>query len=102
MGRGTGGSSCNSQGIQEPGEWLHVQGELWPRAQVGEAGWGDSTPLLLVGQGPLLWTGHTLVLPPLPPCLGLLPYSLAFLLFWFNKTVWSLAARGWGRCQATP
>ena len=34
------------------------------------------------------------VLPPLPLCLGLLPQSLAFLLFWFNKTKsGALAAR---------
>ena len=34
------------------------------------------------------------VFSPLPPCLGLLPQSLAFLLFWFNKTKsGALAAR---------
>lgn len=53
----------------------------------GNVGKG-SKPQLLVGQGPFLWTGHSPVLPPFPPCLGLLPQSLAFLLFWFNKTVW--------------
>lgn len=71
----------NSQGIESLGNGS-VRREVlrWARG-VGKA--VASTPL---GKGPFLWTGHTLVLPPLPPGLGLLPYSLAFLLFWFNKT----------------
>lgn len=38
----------------------------------GDMGKG-SKPQLLAGQGPFLWTGHGPILPPLPPCLGLLP-----------------------------
>lgn len=55
---------------------------------------------LLAGQGRFLWTGHGPVFPPIPPCLGLLPYFLDFLLFWFNKTKsGSLAGRDGGRAS---
>lgn len=68
------------------------------KGRVGEDRWA-STPL---SQRPFLWTGHNPVLPLLPPRLGLQPYSLAFLLFWFNKTKSdSLAGRG-GERAARP
>ena len=57
---------------------------------------------LTVGQGPFLWRDHGPVLPPLLPCLGLLPHSLAFLLFWFNKTKSGSLAERDGERAARP
>lgn len=68
-------------------------------AEVRGAGWGKAASFNSL-QGRDHFDGQATAPSFLssPPCLGLLPYSLAFLLFWFNKTKsGSLAGKGEGR-----